>query len=77
LGDEIKEDEIDGSCGMHGINAYNILVGKPEGKRPHGRPRHRWENNIRMDLTEIRWEDVDWIHLAQGRDQCWPLVWFP
>jgi hypothetical protein len=40
-------------------NAYNILVGKPEGKRPHGRPRHRWKDNIRMDLREIWWEGVD------------------
>jgi hypothetical protein len=40
-------------------NAYNISVGKPEGKRPFGRPRRRWENNIGMDLREIRWESVD------------------
>jgi hypothetical protein len=46
------------------INAYNILVGKPEGKRPLGRRKHRWENNIRMDLREIWWEFEDWIHLA-------------
>jgi len=39
--------------------AYNILVGKPEGKRPCGRPMHRWEDNIRMDLREIGWEGVD------------------
>jgi hypothetical protein len=50
-------------------NACNILVGKPEGKRPLGRPRHRWENNIRLDLREIWWEVVDWIYLAQDRDQ--------
>jgi hypothetical protein len=40
-------------------NAYKILVGKPEGKRPLGRPRRRWVNNIKMDLREIRWNDVD------------------
>jgi hypothetical protein len=40
-------------------------VGKPEGERPLGRPRHRWENNIRMDLGEIRWGGIDWIHLSQ------------
>jgi hypothetical protein len=45
-------------------NAYNILVEKSEGKRPLGRPRHKWEYNIRMDLTEIVWEVVDCIHLA-------------
>jgi hypothetical protein len=50
-------------------NAYNILVGKPEGKEPLGRPRCRWEDNIRMDLREIEWEGVVWIHLAQGKDQ--------
>jgi hypothetical protein len=55
-------------------NAYDILVGKPEGKRPLGRPRHRWEDNIRMNLREIGWEGVDWIHLAQDRDQWWALV---
>jgi hypothetical protein len=47
-------------------NAYNILVGKPKGKRPLGRPRHRWEFNIRMDLREIGWEGVYWIHLGSG-----------
>jgi hypothetical protein len=44
--------------------AQNILVGKPEEKRQHGRPRHRWEDNIIMDLREIGWEVVDWIYLA-------------
>jgi len=43
---------------------YKILVGKPEGKRPLGRPRRRWEDNIRMDLKELGWEGVDWMHLA-------------
>jgi hypothetical protein len=46
-------------------NAYNISLGKPEGKRPLGRPRHRWEDNIRMDLRGIVWEGVDWIYLYQ------------
>jgi hypothetical protein len=49
-------------------NAYRILVGKPEGKRPLGRPRRRWEDNIRMDLGEIGWGGMDWIDLAQDRD---------
>jgi hypothetical protein len=49
-------------------NAYNILAGKREGKRPLGRRRRRWEDNIRMDLGEIGWEDVDWLHLAQGME---------
>jgi hypothetical protein len=47
----------------------SILVGGPVGKRPFGGPIRGWEDNIRMDLREIRWEVVDWIHLAQDRDQ--------
>jgi hypothetical protein len=50
-------------------NAYRLLVGKPEGKRPLGRPRRRWVDNIRMDLVEMRWDDVDWIALAQDRNR--------
>jgi hypothetical protein len=49
-------------------NAYKILVGKPEGKRPHGRLVCIWEDNIKIDLKERMWEGVDWIHLAQNRD---------
>jgi hypothetical protein len=45
-------------------NAYRILVGKPEGKRPLGIPRRRWADNIKMDLREIEWEGMDWIDLA-------------
>jgi hypothetical protein len=50
-------------------NAYRILMGKPEGKRLLGRPRRRWVDNIKMDLIEIEWDDVDSIELAQDRDQ--------
>jgi hypothetical protein len=50
-------------------NPYRILVGKPEGKRPLGRPRRRWEDNIRIDRREIGWGGMDWIDLAQDRDQ--------
>jgi hypothetical protein len=53
-------------------NSYNILVGKPEGKRPLGRPRCRWED-IRMDFREVGWEGVVWFYLAQDRDQ-WGLL---
>jgi hypothetical protein len=49
--------------------AYIILVGRPEGRRPLGRPRHGWEDNIKKDLREIGFGDVDWIHLAQDRDR--------
>jgi hypothetical protein len=51
-------------------NAYRLLVGKPEGKKLLGKPRRRWVNNIKMDLGEIRLGGVDWIRLAQDRDQC-------
>jgi hypothetical protein len=53
---------------------YKVLVGKPEGKRPLGRPRRRWEDEIRMDLREIGLEGVDWIRLAQDRDRWWAVV---
>jgi hypothetical protein len=48
-------------------NAYRILVGKPEEKRPLERPRRRWVNNIEMDLRDIEWGGMDWINLAQDR----------
>jgi hypothetical protein len=54
--------------------AYNILVGRLEGRRPLGRPRRRREDNIKMDLREIGFGDVDWIHLAQDRDGWRALV---
>jgi hypothetical protein len=49
-------------------SAYRILVGKPEGKRPLERPRRRWEVNIKMDLREIGWGNMDWIYLVQDRE---------
>jgi hypothetical protein len=55
-------------------NAYGILVGKPEGKRPLGRPRRRWVENIEMDLREIGRDGVDWMDMAQDRDQWRALV---
>jgi hypothetical protein len=55
-------------------NAYRLLVGEPEGRRPLGRPRHRWVDNIKMDLSEIGWDRVDWIDMAQNRDQWRALV---
>jgi hypothetical protein len=56
------------------MNAYRILVGNPEGKRPLGRSRRRWVDNIEMDLTEIGWNGMDWIDLVQDRDQWRALV---
>jgi hypothetical protein len=54
--------------------AYRALVGKPEGRRPLGRPRRRWEDNIKMALREVRWGGMDWINLAQDRDRWRALV---
>jgi hypothetical protein len=54
-------------------NAYKIFVGKYEGKRSLGKPRRIWEDNIRMGLKEIGWEDVDWMHVAEDRDR-WRAV---
>jgi hypothetical protein len=54
-------------------DAYRILVGRPEGKRPLGRPRRKWEGNIKMDLQEVGW-GMEWIELAQDRDMWWALV---
>jgi hypothetical protein len=59
---------------MEKRNAYKILVGMPEGKRPLGRPRRRWVGNIKMDLREIGWDVIDLIDLAQHRDQWRALV---
>jgi hypothetical protein len=53
---------------------YRVLMGKPERKRPLGRPMRRWEDGIRVDLREIGWESVDWIQLAQDRDRCRTVV---
>jgi hypothetical protein len=55
-------------------NAYKILVVKPEGKRPLGRPRHMWVNNVKMDLREIGWDDMNWIDLAPDNDQSRALL---
>jgi hypothetical protein len=58
----------------YGVMTYRILVGKPEGKRPLGRPRRRWVDNIKMDLREIGCDGVNWIDMAQDRDQWRALV---
>jgi hypothetical protein len=55
-------------------NAYRLLVGKPEGEGPLGRPRRRWVDNIRIDLGEVGWDGVDWIGLAQNRNMWRALV---
>jgi hypothetical protein len=64
------------ACSTHGEkrNEYRILVEKPEGKKPVRRPKRRWEDNNKMDLREIGWGGMDWIDLAQDRDQWKALV---
>jgi hypothetical protein len=67
---------IDG-WGMYpygGRGVYRVLVGNPEGKKPLGRPRHRWEDNIRMDFQEVGCGVMDWIELAQDRERWQALV---
>ena len=64
------------ACGAHGLGerVYKVLVGKPEGKRPLGRPRRRWVDNIMMDLQEVGCGYMDWIRLARDRDGWRTLV---
>jgi hypothetical protein len=61
LNEQVKEDEVGRAYSTNGEkrNANRILVGKPDGKRPLGRPRSRWVNNIKMDLREIGWDELD------------------
>jgi hypothetical protein len=62
------------ACMGEGRGVYRVLVGRPKGKRPLGRPRHRWEVNIKMDLREIGINGANWIRLAQDRVQWWAFV---
>jgi hypothetical protein len=66
--DQVKEDEMGRACSTNGEkrNAYSILVGKPEEKRPLERLRRWWVDNIKINLREIEWDGVDWIDLTQG-----------
>jgi hypothetical protein len=63
-----------GACTGRSRVAYRILVGRPEGRRPLGRPRHSWEDIIKMDLQEVEWVGMDWIELAEDRDRWLALV---
>jgi len=67
---------MDGTCSTYGerTGVYRVLVEKPEGKRTLGRPRCRWEDNIKMNLQEIGCGSINWMELAQDRDRWWALV---
>jgi hypothetical protein len=69
-------DEMGGACSTHRRDekCYSILVRIPEGKRLLKKPRHKWEDNIRMDVRESGWENVEWIHLVQDRYELQALV---
>jgi hypothetical protein len=71
MGDKIENNEMGGECSAdeEGRGVYRVLVGKLEGKRPPGRPRRRWEDNIKMDHQEVGCGGMDWIKLAQDRDR--------
>jgi hypothetical protein len=69
--DQVQEYEMGRACvriGRRGMHMCRILVGKSEGKIQLGRPKCRWEDNIKMGLREINWSNIEWIHVAQGRD---------
>jgi hypothetical protein len=67
---------MDRACSTWGRREvlYGVLVGKPEGKIPLGRPKHRWEENIKMDLQKVGCGGMDWIKVVQDRDRWWALV---
>jgi len=71
----MEKNEVGGACGAYGEGrvVHSVLVGKPEGKRPLGRPRRRWEDNTKMGLQEVG-GGGDWMELAQDRDRWWTLV---
>ena len=76
VGGKIEKNEMGGACGAYGRGRgmHRVLVGKPEGKRPLGRPRRRWEDNIKMNLQEVGGSCGDWMELAQDRDRWRALV---
>ena len=74
MGDQIEKNELGGACSIYMWEmrgAYWVLVGKLKGKRPYGRPKHRWEDNIKMDLQEVGWGSMDWIDLAENSLRWW------
>jgi hypothetical protein len=75
-GDKIEKNQMGGACSSdgEGRGVYKVLAGKHEGKRPLGRTRYRWEDNIKMELQELGYGSMDWIELAQDRDRWRSLV---
>jgi len=75
MGGKIEKNEMGGACGAYGEgrSVHRVLVGKPEGKRPLGRDRLRWEDNINTNLQEVGGDCGDWMELAQDRDR-WRAV---
>ena len=69
--DKIKKNEMGGACSVYGGSRgiYRVVVGKPERKRSLGRPRRRWEDNIKMDIQEVECGGMDWMKLAEDRDR--------
>ena len=69
--DQIKKNEMSGACGTNGVRrgSYRVLVGKPEGERPYGRPKRRRGDNMKMGLQEMRWVSIGWINLTQDRNR--------
>jgi hypothetical protein len=75
-GDQVEKNGMGGACSMYGERrgACRVLVGKPEGKRPLGRSKLRWEDNFKMQLQEVGWRSICWIDLAQDRVRWLALV---
>jgi hypothetical protein len=69
-GDKIERNEIGRACGAYvgGERHIQVLMGKPDGKKPMGRPRHIWDDDIKINLQELRYGSMDWTELAQDRD---------
>jgi hypothetical protein len=72
----MEKNEMGGACSTYGenIGVYRVLVGKPEGNKPLGRPRRRWEENIKIDLQEVGSSGMERIDVAQDRDRWWALL---